>query len=231
MAGALGVGSAAPAHAAAGQQAGQAGAQGTASTAGAHQAAGQGVGQAATTGLGAGMAGMPGVAQTNVLNSVNAAALEGANAHNIGYGIGASFSAGIGDGINANTGYIQAMARAAVQSAKAAADSQAKSASPSRLFMETGANMAAGMALGIESGTADVTRAMAGLVVVPPTPTGGGGTGVTLSQQSIEQLARAITINTGPGRGGGVVIENATFGTQDVLSDLEWFARTRMAGV
>lgn len=65
-----------------------------------------------------------------------------------GYGAGLNLANGIAQGINAGTPFVEAAARRAVDAAKAAADEEARSASPSRLFAESGRDMAAGLAVG-----------------------------------------------------------------------------------
>lgn len=148
-----------PGFQAAGSQAAGGAVQGVADQQGAMSGAGSAVGGAGTGGFAAGISGMPGTASGTVLDSVNAAQLAGANAHNVGYGIGASFSAGIGDGIIANDGYVQAQARQVVQDAEGAARSEADSHSPSRLFAALGQDLALGVAVGLREATPDVAGA------------------------------------------------------------------------
>lgn len=132
--------------------------------AGAMRGAGTGVGQQGTAGLAGGMSGMPGVASGSVLDSTNAAALAGANAHNVGYGIGAALSSGIGDGIIANDNYVQSQARAVVNHAEEAARAAADAHSPSRLFAAIGHDLSSGLAVGISDSAHLVAAASSDLI-------------------------------------------------------------------
>lgn len=91
-------------------------------------------------------------------------------AQNAGYGVGINLALGIANGIRQNTVFIEEAARAAVRDAKAAADKEAQSRSPSLLFAELGENIAAGLALGIDSGATKVAAASERMVVMAAQP-------------------------------------------------------------
>ena len=75
--------------------------------------------------------------------------------------VGESAARGIGDGISANTGYIQRAARAAVNKALAAAKDEIDSHSPSKRFKnEVGKMMALGTGLGFTENMGSVTEDM-----------------------------------------------------------------------
>lgn len=116
-------------------------------------------GQDALSGFQGGISGMPGVAGGTVLDSVNAAALAGANAHNVGYGIGTKFSSGIGDGITANEAYVSGAGEDLVAALVRAVKRAAEIRSPSKVFAELGGEMGAGLALGLGESDTVVDRA------------------------------------------------------------------------
>lgn len=228
-AGAAGVASQAGAFGAAGSAGGAAGAGGVAGQGGAFAGAGQGVGAAGTAGLAGGLAGMPGVASGSVLESVNAAALAGANAHNVGYGIGAAFIEGIADGADANSTYLSSTLSGIVNTALASAKSAAEIGSPSKLFArEVGLPIAQGVALGIDKGASYVDRAGAGLInasspFVPgiggPGRGGGGGINIVVEVNGVSDPAEAKRAGENAGEGiatalirRGVVVATRTGG-------------------
>ena len=77
--------------------------------------------------------------------------------------VGENLARGIGEGITAQTGFVEEAARAAVRAAKAAADGEGGISSPSKLMMETGKFLSLGMSVGIQKYGKSVSKASAGV--------------------------------------------------------------------
>jgi len=152
---------------------------------------------------------------------------------------GQGFSRGMANGIGDAGGQVATAARKVAQDAVDAARATLAAKSPSAVTREqVGVPFSQGIAAGIAKAAPDVHDAASavfapitapgGVAVGPFTPGVGSGLGgVTLSPQSIDQLANAITsapANNGP-RGPGLVIENAVIGDTGVLADLDFFSR------
>jgi len=123
--------------------------------------AARGAGSNAASGFRDGIAPMPGHA-----GAANEAAKGriGSGAYDAGYGAGSSMGSGFIAGLDIYVGAAADKAAQLVLQAKAAADRAARSGSPSRLFMEVGADIGQGLAIGIEDETPRVEAAMTGQV-------------------------------------------------------------------
>lgn len=81
-----------------------------------------------------------------------------------GAAVGASFASGVQGAVLAGINVVAAAAAQLVRDAKASADAEARTGSPSRLFAELGSNIAGGLAVGIEGGAAEVAASAEALV-------------------------------------------------------------------
>lgn len=136
-----------------------------------HRKAGEELARQATQGFELGARRFAAEGQRAALRATQAVNSAQGAARSAGFGVGASMGAGIVAGINSYIGAIRAAAARAVAEAAAAARNTARIASPSRLFAEeVGQEMAAGIALGLRQGTAEVVAATAGLVAAAASP-------------------------------------------------------------
>ena len=123
--------------------------------------AARGAGSQASAGFKAGVAPIPGHAEKAAQGARDAV---GRNAYGSGHSAGSSLGEGFAAGVGAWAGAAADKAAQLVFSAKAAANAAARNRSPSKVFMEIGGDIGAGLAIGIEQQAARVAAATVKLV-------------------------------------------------------------------
>lgn len=134
--------------------------------------AGDQLGGSADTGLGSGMSGMRGTASSATNNAIGGVNSPGnlSAASSAGKPVGEAIAEGIRAGIAGAAGAVAAGARAMAQNAVAAAQSELKIYSPSRVFMEIGEQVGDGFTAGIDNRLADAEDVLRSLVSTPDIP-------------------------------------------------------------
>jgi hypothetical protein len=119
----------------------------------AFDAQGRAIGNATSEGGDAGIKALADFLGNGVLNALNSAGIMGANAHNVGYGIGVKLIDGVGAGMDAESGWLVSKAAGIIDRTVAAMRTAAANASPSkRTRDEVGIPMAQGVAVGLSDG-------------------------------------------------------------------------------
>jgi hypothetical protein len=115
-------------------------------------------------GTGAGASGMDDAASSAAGAAINKVRAKNPDAYSAGSLLGSNLGQGMQAGINSVAAAVASAASLLVSGAIARARAEAQTGSPSRLFARLGADMAAGVVVGLEGGTSAVEGASAGLV-------------------------------------------------------------------